>query len=46
MPRVPFEDGLRDTVEWYQKNEWWWRPVKEKDPAFKSYYEAQYGRTT
>ena len=46
IPRVPFEDGLRDTVEWYRKNEWWWRPVKEKDPAFKSYYEAQYGRTT
>ena len=26
------------------KNEWWWRPVKERDPAFKAYYEAQYGK--
>ena len=43
-PQVRFEDGLRDTVAWYRANEWWWRPIKEKDPAFRAYYEAQYGR--
>ena len=43
-PRVPFEQGLRDTIEWYRTNDWWWRPIKEADPAFRSYYEAQYGR--
>jgi dTDP-glucose 4,6-dehydratase len=43
-PRVPFEQGLRDTIEWYRANDWWWRPIKEADPAFRSYYEAQYGR--
>jgi dTDP-glucose 4,6-dehydratase len=43
-PRVPFEQGLRDTIAWYRANEWWWRPIKEADPAFRSYYEAQYGR--
>jgi dTDP-glucose 4,6-dehydratase len=42
-PRVPFEEGLAETVAWYQQNEWWWRPVKEKDPAFQAYYRAQYG---
>jgi dTDP-glucose 4,6-dehydratase len=42
-PRVPFEHGLRDTIDWYRANEWWWRPIKEADPAFRSYYEAQYG---
>ena len=26
------------------QNEWWWRPIKEQDPAFRAYYEAQYGR--
>jgi dTDP-glucose 4,6-dehydratase len=41
-PRVPFEQGLRETVDWYRGNEWWWRPIKEQDPAFKSYYRAQY----
>jgi len=43
-PRVDFEQGLTDTVEWYRQNEWWWRPIKQEDPAFKAYYEAQYGR--
>ena len=43
-PQYSFDTGLRDTVAWYRENEWWWRPVKERDPAFKAYYEAQYGR--
>jgi len=41
-PQVPFDAGLRDTIEWYRRNEWWWRPIKEKDPAFQAYYKAQY----
>jgi dTDP-glucose 4,6-dehydratase len=45
-PQVPFEQGLRDTVDWYRENEWWWRPIKERDPAFKAYYEKQYGQRT
>jgi dTDP-glucose 4,6-dehydratase len=45
-PQVPFEQGLHDTVEWYHRNEWWWRPIKEQDPAFHSYYQAQYERRT
>lgn len=44
QPRVTFHDGLRETVAWYRGNEWWWRPVKESDPAFRAYYETQYGR--
>ncbi|MDG5481515.1 dTDP-glucose 4,6-dehydratase [Mycolicibacterium gadium] len=24
-----FEDGLRDTIEWYRANEKWWAPLKE-----------------
>ena len=27
-PRVPFEQGLADTVDWYRNNEAWWRPLK------------------
>ena len=41
-PQVPFEAGLVDAVKWYQQNEWWWRAIKERDPAFKAYYQAQY----
>jgi dTDP-glucose 4,6-dehydratase len=43
-PQVPFEEGLRETVAWYQQNEWWWRPIKERDPNYKAYIEQQYGK--
>jgi len=43
QPQVPFEDGLKDTVRWYRDNQWWWRPIKEEDPTFRSYYQTQYG---
>jgi dTDP-glucose 4,6-dehydratase len=42
-PQVSFDAGLAETVAWYRENEWWWRPIKERDPAFKAYYDAQYG---
>jgi dTDP-glucose 4,6-dehydratase len=45
-PRMSFEEGLRDTVEWYRHNEWWWRPIKDGDPRFREYYAAQYGTRT
>jgi dTDP-glucose 4,6-dehydratase len=28
-PQVDFEEGLKETVAWYQENEWWWRPLRE-----------------
>jgi dTDP-glucose 4,6-dehydratase len=45
-PQVAFEQGLEATVEWYRRNEWWWRPIKENDPAFRAYYAAQYEQRT
>ena len=42
-PAVAFDEGLAATVEWYRRNAWWWRPIKEQDPAFRAYYAAQYG---
>ena len=35
--------ACEQTVEWYAANEWWWRPIKEQDPAFRAYYQQQYG---
>jgi len=29
-PRKKFEDGLKETVDWYVKNPYWWRRVKTK----------------
>jgi dTDP-glucose 4,6-dehydratase len=43
-PQVPFDAGLRETVAWYQQNPWWWRPIKENDPEFRAFYDAQYGQ--
>lgn len=32
-PQETFESGIRKTVEWYLKNEWWWKPIREKKYA-------------
>lgn len=37
-----FEEALEATVEWYVKNEWWWRKIKSGE--FREYYERQYGK--
>ncbi len=42
-PQIPFADGLAGTVEWYRQNEWWWRPIKERDERYRAYYQSQYG---
>jgi len=26
---APFKEVLANTIEWYQKNEWWWKPLKQ-----------------
>lgn len=29
VPLVKFEDGLRETIKWYQENIEWWKPLKK-----------------
>jgi dTDP-glucose 4,6-dehydratase len=29
-PAFSFEDAMKATVDWYVKNEWWWRPLLNK----------------
>ena len=29
-PQVKFEDGLRETIQWYRDNEAWWKPLKNR----------------
>ena len=29
-PQVKFEDGLRETIQWYRDNEAWWKPLKRR----------------
>jgi dTDP-glucose 4,6-dehydratase len=29
-PQVKFNEGIKETIKWYQENESWWRPLKNK----------------
>jgi len=40
QPTHSFEDGLRETVEWYRDNRAWWEPIKAGE--YRAYYERQY----
>jgi dTDP-glucose 4,6-dehydratase len=42
QPTISFDAGLKATVEWYSRNESWWRPIKSGE--FRQYYEEQYRR--
>ncbi len=39
-PTVRFEEGLKQTVDWYRSHESWWRKIKSGE--FKEYYQQQY----
>ena len=41
QPRTSFEDGMKQTVEWYKANENWWRNIKNGN--YLEYYKKQYG---
>jgi dTDP-glucose 4,6-dehydratase len=30
VPQVKFEDGLRETIDWYRTNSHWWEPLKRR----------------
>ncbi len=40
QPRVRFEQGLKDTVQWYIDNQSWWRTVKTVE--YLKFYEKHY----
>ncbi|MBN2143127.1 MAG: dTDP-glucose 4,6-dehydratase [Candidatus Aureabacteria bacterium] len=39
--QIPFEKGLKETLQWYKENTAWWEPIKHGE--FKQYYQQQYG---
>jgi dTDP-glucose 4,6-dehydratase len=41
-PAIPFEQGIRQTVDWFRRNEAWWRKIKTGE--FRAYYERMYGQ--
>ncbi|HMK62114.1 MAG TPA: GDP-mannose 4,6-dehydratase, partial [Acidimicrobiales bacterium] len=32
-PTIGFEEGLADTVAWYEANRTWWEPLKDRAPV-------------
>ena len=41
MPQHNFDEALKETIDWYKKNQDWWRRVK--DGRYRQYYQKQYG---
>lgn len=41
-PKIPFEEGLEQTVQWYRDNKEWWETIKSG--KYREYYEQMYGR--
>lgn len=40
QPAHDFESALKETVDWYVNNRWWWE--KQKGEEFQEYYRQQY----
>jgi dTDP-glucose 4,6-dehydratase len=40
-PAADFEKELKETIDWYRRNRWWWEKIKSGE--FKAYYQKQYG---
>ncbi len=39
-PTIKFEEGIRETIQWYIHNPQWWKPIKEG--KFQNYYQNYY----
>lgn len=42
MPEKSFDEGLRETVEWYQEHRSWWERIKSGE--YQEYYRKQYSQ--
>jgi dTDP-glucose 4,6-dehydratase len=40
-PRHSWDEGVRDTVEWYRDHRDWWEPIK-RSGGYREYYDRQY----
>lgn len=42
QPRYSFEKAMRETVDWYVNNEWWWKKLKTGE--YREFYKKNYKR--
>ncbi len=41
-PTLTFDQGLAHMVDWYRKNESWWRPIRQSS-SYRQWYNLQFG---
>ncbi|MHB8262897.1 MAG: dTDP-glucose 4,6-dehydratase [Acidimicrobiales bacterium] len=39
-PTIPFQEGMAETVRWYENNRAWWEPLKERAPVSEESWKA------
>ena len=44
LPETKFAEGIQKTIDWYLKNEDWWKPIVSGE--YQKYYEEMYGNRT
>jgi dTDP-glucose 4,6-dehydratase len=42
QPKISFEEGLKETIDWYKNNKVWWSRIKSGE--YQDYYKEQYGK--
>jgi dTDP-glucose 4,6-dehydratase len=36
VPKIGFEEGIEQTVNWYAENRAWWEPLRDRAPVIES----------
>jgi dTDP-glucose 4,6-dehydratase len=44
-PRFKFEEALKETIDWYKENKWWWEKMKSGEylQYYKKHYKERHG---
>lgn len=45
-PKHRFDEAMVETIQWYVRNESWWRSIKEKQKAFQEFMRKNYEART
>ena len=41
-PKYSFDKAMKETIEWYKENQWWWKKIKSGE--YLKYYKKQYSK--
>ncbi len=43
-PKIRFEEGLRETIQWYSGHRTWWEMILFRSKTYRKYYNKHYAR--